>query len=124
MPTRRKMAAQTDIPITGYHGKQTRTGNSSGFRFEGALFRSHPEFKGEVVAHVIAPGRLLVTAEAAPQENDDPVMASFLAFIAHGIVQFPETVCVLNSKLAERIDQLVGGVQVEPNASLGDEDLL
>jgi hypothetical protein len=36
-------------------GKQTKTGNSSGFRFEGALLKSHPEFNGDVTAYVLAP---------------------------------------------------------------------
>jgi hypothetical protein len=31
-----------------YRGKLTKTGNSTGFRFESALFKSHPEFSGQV----------------------------------------------------------------------------
>jgi hypothetical protein len=31
-----------------YMGKLTKTGNSTGFRFESALFKSHPEFSGQV----------------------------------------------------------------------------
>jgi hypothetical protein len=49
-----------------YRGKRAKTGNSLGIRFEKALFQSHPEFSGEVQAHVIAPGRMLVVAEPEP----------------------------------------------------------
>lgn len=47
-----------------YCGKQTKTGNPSGLRFEGAHFKSRPEENGQVPAPVLAPGRLLFTAAA------------------------------------------------------------
>jgi hypothetical protein len=102
-----------------YRGKRAKTGNSSGFRFEGALFRSHPEFNGEVRAHVIAPGRMLITAERAVREKSDPVMASFLAFLARDIATRPETIRPLDGKLARRIDRLVKGVKTNPDDDLG-----
>jgi hypothetical protein len=106
---------------TEYRGKQTKTGNSSGFRFEGALFRSHPEFKGEVTARVLAPGRLLVTAEPGKKESADPVMAVFLAFLAQDIVHAPERIRPLDANLSKRIDKLVKGVRVSPEEELEGE---
>ena len=105
---------------SGYRGKQTRTGNSSGFRFEGALFKSHPEFNGNVVAHVLAPGRLLVTAESK-KERTDPVMESFLAFLGRDIAASPEAIQPLDQQLASRIDSLVKGVKVNADERLSDE---
>jgi antitoxin PrlF len=107
-----------------YRGKQTRTGNSSGFRFEGALFRSHPEFNGTVKARVIAPGRLLVMAEATAQERTDPVMESFLAFLAHDMTDHPETIRPLKAERARKIAKLVKGIEVNPDEDLGDVTLL
>jgi antitoxin PrlF len=109
---------------TEYRGKQTKTGNSSGFRFESALFKSHPEFNGEVKARVIAPGRLLVTAEGKTQEKTDPVMASFLAFLAQDLASHPEKVRPLDQKLVRRVDKLTKGVLVDPQEDLGDLDIL
>jgi hypothetical protein len=109
---------------TTYHGRQTKTGNSSGFRFEGALFKSHPEFNGEVKAHVIAPGRMLVTAESTPHQRIDPVMESFLAFLGQNIAINPEKLRPLDGKLARRADQLTKGVVVDPEEDLGDRDIL
>jgi hypothetical protein len=43
----RRSPARNSLAGKEYRGKQTKTGNSSGFRFEGALFKSHPEFNGE-----------------------------------------------------------------------------
>jgi antitoxin PrlF len=105
---------------TEYRGKQTKTGNSSGFRFEGALFKSHPEFNGEVRARVIAPGRMLVTAETAVRETSDPVMASFLAFLAQDIANAPQRIRPLDVKLAKRMDKLTKGIAISPEEDLGN----
>lgn len=107
-----------------YRGKQTRTGNSSGFRFEGALFKSHPEFKGEVTARVIAPGRMLVVAELETSEKADPVMESFLAFLSQDMMNHPEKIRPLDEKLTKRIDRLTKGMVVDPDESLGDSAIL
>lgn len=103
-----------------YRGKQTKTGNSSGFRFEKALFKSHPEFNGEVTARVIAPGRMLIVAETETRETRDPVLASFLAFLAQDIANDPRGIRPLNAKLAKRIAKLTKGIAVSPDEDLGD----
>ncbi len=115
--------------LVGYRGKRTKTGNSSGFRFEGALFKSHPEFNGEVRAQVIAPGHMLVTAEtSSPEKTDpaetDPVMAAFLAFVAQDMEDHPENIKPLSADLMERIERLTKGISVDPDEDLGDEALL
>jgi hypothetical protein len=81
-------------------GKRTKMGNSSGFRFEGALFKDHPEFSGTVRARVIAPGRLLIVAEpvgsALDKEEDDPVIKSLVAFLALDTENNPNSIHPLN----------------------------
>ncbi len=107
-----------------YRGKRTRTGNSYAFRFDRALFKSHPEFAGEVKAHVIAPGRMLVSVAEPVTERRDPVMQSFLAFLANDIAKAPERVKPMSRELAGRIDRLVEEVSVSCNESLDEESLL
>lgn len=124
MPTSNTKRLPESAPPNEYRGKQTKTGNSSGFRFEGALFRSHPEFNGEVKAHVFAPGRMLVTAETLPAEAEDPVLASFLAFLAQDIANNPHKLRPLSSSRAKRIRGLTQSVSVNPDEDLGDEILL
>ena len=109
---------------TEYRGKQARTGNSFGFRFEGALFKSHPEFNGEVKAHIIAPGHMLVTAETSSPEETDPVMASFLAFLAQDMEKHPEKIKPLSADLVGRIERLTKGISVDPDEDLGVQALL
>jgi antitoxin PrlF len=105
-----------------YRGKRTRTGN--GFRFDRALFESHPEFAGEVKAHVIAPGRMLISVAEPVTERRDPVMQSFLAFLASDIAKAPERIKPMSPELARRIDRLVEEVSVSGNESLEEESLL
>ncbi len=105
-----------------YSGKRTRTGN--GFRFDRALFKSHPEFTGEVKAHVIAPGRMLVSVAEPVTERRDPVMESFLAFLANDIAKAPKGIKPMSPELARRIDHLVEEVSVSSNESLEEESLL
>lgn len=126
MPTTKtKSIRTTEKPAgTEYRGKQTRTGNSFGFRFDRALFKSHPEFAGEVKAQVIAPGRMLVSVAEPVTERADPVMASFLAFLANDIAKAPETIQPMSRDLAQRIDRLVDEVAVAHDESLGEESLL
>ena len=111
----------------GYRGKQAKTGNSLGLRFDKALFRSHPEFSGEVRAHVIAPGRMLVVAEPVTKSRrraDDPVMEAFLAFLAMDMATAPQQIKPLDRALAERIDSLVGHLSAHPDEDLGDDPLV
>jgi hypothetical protein len=110
-----------------YRGKQAKTGNSLGLRFDKALFRSHPEFSGEVRAHVIAPGRMLVVAEPvtkAQRRESDPVMEAFVSFLAADMVTSPQQIKPLKRELVERIDALAGHLPAHPHEDLGDEPLL
>jgi hypothetical protein len=111
----------------GYRGKQAKTGNSLGLRFESALFQSHPEFSGEVRAHVIAPGRMLVVAEppaGTGRREADPVLESFLSFLAADMTTSPEQIKPLNRALLDEIHSLVGHLPVQADEDLGDAPLL
>ena len=126
MPALKQKKSATHKRSTGveYRGTQTRTGNSSGFRFEGALFKSHPEFNGPVKAQVIAPGRMLVTAENVPRQNQDPAMAAFLAFLAQNIARDPQNLRTLDKDQIMRIGKLTKGVKVDPQEDLGETSLI
>lgn len=115
--------AQTGV----YRGKQAKTGNSLGFRFERALFHSHPEFNGEVEAHIIGPGRMLVIAESEPRKKstkEDPVLSSFMSFLASDMRNSPAHVTPLNTDIFDSISRLVRGVNTSPEEDLGDEALI
>jgi hypothetical protein len=110
-----------------YRGKQAKTGNSLGFRFERALFHSHPEFNGDVEAHVIGPGRMLVVADPQPTRKNtepDPVLSSFVSFLAADMQRSPEHIRPLDSAVMERVGALVSDVKVSPEEDLGEEALI
>src|SRR5487761_1694819 len=113
--TRKKRErAPRSLENTGiYRGKQAKTGNSRGFRFERALFHSHPEFSGEVEAHIIGPGRMLVVADPEPKRRsaeEDPVLSSFMSFLAADMQRSPEHIKPLDAGVMERIGALVSKV--------------
>ncbi len=128
MPTAKKpVVHRTSRTPPGYRGKLTRTGNSLGLRFDRALFQSHPEFSGEVRAHVIAPGRMLVVAAEAVEprkEEEDPVMEAFLSFLEQDLVKSPRRVKPLKSRLAARMNTIVGYLPVDPEEELDEEYFL
>lgn len=127
--TRRKRErAPRSLENTGvYRGKQAKTGNSLGLRFERALFHSHPEFNGEVEAYVIGPGRMLVVAEPEPKKknaDEDPVLSSLMSFLASDMYRSPDHTTPLDSGVLDRIGTLVRDVKTSPEEDLGDEALI
>jgi prlF antitoxin for toxin YhaV_toxin len=128
--TQRKRKAHADAVVVDagvYRGKQAKTGNSLGFRFERALFHSHPEFNGEVEAHVIGPGRMLVVADPEPSRKKtegDPVLSSFMSFLAADMQRSPEHIRPLDAGVMEHVGALVSDVESSPEEDLGDEALI
>jgi hypothetical protein len=110
-----------------YHGKLAKTGNSLGLRFERALFHSHPEFSGDVEAHIIGPGRMLVVADPAPRKKkaeEDPVLSSFMSFLAADMLRSPEHITPLDAAVMGRIGALLRNVDASCEENLGDEALI
>ena len=110
-----------------YRGKQAKTGNSLGLRFERASFHSHPEFNGKVEALVIGPGRMLVVADPEPKKKrteEDPVLSSFMSFLAADMQRSPEHIAPLQYGVIEHIGKLVRDVKTSAEEDLGDEALI
>jgi len=124
-PRRAGRAAGAERAV--YRGKQARSGNSLALRFERALFRSHPEFSGDVEARVIAPGRMVVTARRETSKSsgkDDPALRSFLRLLAADLQNAPERITPLDRAAMERARALTAGVETSLDEDLGDKALL
>jgi antitoxin PrlF len=119
-------APQVEPAQASYRGRKTATGNSLALRFDRALFKSHPEFSGDVDAYVIAPGRMLVVAEikAHGAKHEDPVIASFLSFLAQDMERNPNLIQPLDPNLMARIGKLTRGVTTRSDEPLGKKELL
>jgi hypothetical protein len=106
-----------------YSGRTTRTGNSKAFRFESALFTSHPEFaEGDVEADVIAPGRLLIrTRPHEDEESGDPVFGAFLAFLEAQMVANPDLIRPFTTEDVAGLEELLEGVEYDKEEVLDEE---
>ena len=102
-----------------FSGKSASIGNSKGFRFDAALFKSNPEFFGKVRATVLAPGQMLVsvvpTGEPPPEpqdEEENPVMQAFLGFLEGQMAAHPELIEPVSEAHMAQIAALVEGVEL------------
>lgn len=99
-----------------YTGKISTSGNSDAIRLDKDLFRQHPEFKqqAKVRADVIGPGTMLLqVVDNSELENDgDPIVRAFLAFIEKDMVENPSNIAPVSEAQMAEIAALTAGVTV------------
>lgn len=77
--------------------------------------------KREKIRYTIQPdGNVLLSR--ADMDGEDPVLGSFLSFLANDIQQHPERLKAATPELVSRIQGLVGGIDVDLDVPLDDED--
>lgn len=99
-----------------YEGTVVQVGNSRGMRLPAGFFRAHPEFEGKVKVTVVADGAILVSAKPVPRrkskdEENDPVVASFLQFMEKQMTEHPEDIVAADAAQLRRIGKLIKGVE-------------
>lgn len=78
--------------------------------------------KRDKIHYSIRPnGDVVLTRARAPDEND-PVLEQFLGFLANDMVQHPERLQSVDAKLVNRIQALVGNVEVDLDAPLATDE--
>jgi antitoxin PrlF len=78
--------------------------------------------KRDKIHYTIRPDGEVVLTRAASAEGDDPVLGRFLGFLALDIVKHPERLQAVDSGLVRRIQSLVGGIEVDLDAPLSEDD--
>ena len=78
--------------------------------------------KRDKIQYVIRPSGEVVLTRASDAEADDPVLGQFLGFLAHDIATHPERLQSLSSSFVQRVQSLVGEVEVDLNAPLSEDD--
>lgn len=108
-----------------YTARATTSGTAPALAFSKAFAAEHPEFtEGRFEAHVIAPGRLLISApvEAVDNDENDPVLGAFLGFLERSMQEHPELVRPMTAGELAGLDELLEGVEVDPDEDLRDAD--
>jgi len=67
---------------------------------------------------------VVLTRSTSPEglETDDPVLGKFLGFLARDMASHPERLQAVDAGLVERLQSLVGGIEVDLDAGLSDDD--
>lgn len=99
-----------------YKGKITTVGTSEAIRLDKDLFKQNPEFKqaAEVKADIIGPGKMLISVVDNPNldNEDDPIVGAFLAFLANDTIQNPASITPLDANVIARAKALTSGMIV------------
>lgn len=74
--------------------------------------------KRDKIHYTVRPNGEVVLTRAATGENDDPALAPFLGFLARDMAEHPERLKAVYAGLVQRIQALVGGVEVDLDAPL------
>ena len=74
------------------------------------------------IHYTIRPGGEVVLTRAKAFDGDDPVLGRFLDFLAHDIASHPERLQAVDASLAQRLQSLVGGIEVDLDAVLSADD--
>lgn len=78
--------------------------------------------KRDKIAYTLNGKGKVVLSRASVDKQDDPVLGSFLEFLAHDIANHPERLRPLDADFMKRLDDLVGDVDVNLDAPLLKED--
>lgn len=78
--------------------------------------------KRDKIHYTIRPGGEVVLSRAEPTEESDPVLGSFLGFLARDIASHPERLQAIDASFVQRLQSLTGGIEVDLDAALSADD--
>lgn len=78
--------------------------------------------KRDKIHYTIRPSGEVVLTRAEASEGDDPVLGLFLGFLARDIASHPERLQAVDTGLVQRLQSLVGGIEIDLDAALSADD--
>lgn len=78
--------------------------------------------KRDKIHYTIRSDGEVVLTRAAASDSDDPALTPFLGFLARDMAEHPERLQAVDAGFAQRIQALVGGVEVDLDAPLSADD--
>jgi antitoxin PrlF len=78
--------------------------------------------KRDKIHYTIRPSGEVVLTRVEASGSDDPVLGQFLSFLAADITRHPERLKSVDTALVQRLQSLVGGVDVDLDTVLSADD--
>ena len=78
--------------------------------------------KRDKIHYSIRPSGEVVLSRAGTPDGDDPVLGHFLDFLARDILSHPERVQAMDAGFVQRLQSLVGDLEVDLSAPLSADD--
>ncbi|MFC3456729.1 type II toxin-antitoxin system PrlF family antitoxin [Massilia haematophila] len=78
--------------------------------------------KRDKIQYTIRPSGEVVLTRVEPAVEDDPVLGSFLGFLARDIASHPERLQAVDASFVQRLQSLTSGVEVDLDAALSADD--
>ncbi len=78
--------------------------------------------KRDKIHYTIRPSGEVVLTRADASEGDDPVLGQFLGFLARDIAEHPERLQAIDASFVQRLQSLVGDIEVDLDAPLSADD--
>ncbi len=78
--------------------------------------------KRDKIHYSIRPGGEVVLSRAEPTAESDPVLGSFLSFLARDIASHPERLQAMDAGFVQRLQSLTCGIEVDLDAALSADD--
>jgi antitoxin PrlF len=78
--------------------------------------------KRDKIEYHIHPNGTVCISRAEADEQDDPMLDSFLAFLSHDMTQHPERILSVSADLVHKAHSLVQDVEIDLDQPLSDDD--
>jgi antitoxin PrlF len=78
--------------------------------------------KRDKIHYTIRPSGEVVLTRVEASDGDDPVLGQFLGFLARDMASHPERLRAVDAGLVQRLQSLVGGIEVDLDAALSADD--
>ena len=78
--------------------------------------------KRDKIHYTIRSSGEVVLTRAEASDGDDPVLGQFLDFLARDIASHPERLQAVDVALVQRLQSLVGGIEIDLDAALSADD--
>jgi antitoxin PrlF len=114
IPLERAMAATLEVESTLTDRYQTTVPET--------VRRALKLGKRDKIHYTIRQDGEVVLTRATATEGDDPVLGQFLGFLSRDIASHPERLQAVDANLVQHIQSLVGGIKVDLDAALSEDD--